>query len=279
MSAFDTLREDLKQSLRQFTKSPGFTFAAVAALTLGIGVNTAIFSVVNAVLLKPIGLPDPDRVVLLMNVGPNGSGGGSSPAKLQHFAAQTDAVRDVAGFRIGVASYTGGSFPEELASAQVTADFFRLVGAPVALGRTFTASEDAPGGGHVVVLSQAQWRSRFNGDPGIVGKSMQLNGQPHTIVGVLGDFDFREFEERPIQVWTPFQFEPASNNHAHYFQAVGRPAPGVSLADAQALIGRSAEVFRAKFPGQLTPKGSLSVTPVRDVLVRGAERTLLVLSG
>jgi hypothetical protein len=229
--AAETFREDLKQSLRQFAKTPGFTFAAIAALTLGIGVNTAIFSVVNAVLLKPLGLPDPDRVVLLMNVGPNGSGPGSSPAKLQHFAAQTDAVRDAAGFRIGVASYTGGSFPEELPSAQVTADFFRLVGAPVALGRTFTATEDTPGGGHVVVLSRSQWLSRFNGDPDIVGKSMQLNGQPHTIVGVIGDFDFREFEDSPIQVWTPFQFEPASDNHAHYFQAAARLAPGVSLAE------------------------------------------------
>jgi len=266
MPALDTFRADLKQSLRQFAKTPGFTLAALAALTLGIGANTAIFSVVNAVLLKPLGILDPDRVVLLLNTSPNGSGPGASATKLQHFQAQTDVVRDVAGFRTGVASFTGGSFPEELRYGQVTADFFRLVGVPAVLGRTFTAQEDTPGGGKVVVLGQEQWASRYQRDPAIVGKAMQLNGEPHTIVGVLGAIDFTEFGPQP-QVWMPFQFEPASSNHGHYFQAAGRLAPGVSLEDAQAAIARSADAFRLKFPDAMGPQSGLTVQPMGEVLV------------
>src|SRR5215203_5342851 len=128
---------DLKQSLRMFRQSPAFTLAAVAALTLGIGVNTAIFSVVNAVLLKPVSFPDPDRLVVLMTTSPGGNGSGGSPAKFQHFREQSTVVQDVAAYRTGVVNYTGGSMPEQLRSAQVSSDFFRLFGAPILRGRTF----------------------------------------------------------------------------------------------------------------------------------------------
>src|SRR5689334_14989231 len=127
---------DLKQSLRMFAQSPAFTLAAVAALTLGIGANTAIFSVVNAVLLKPVAVPDPDRVVVFINTSPRGPGGpAASPAKFAHYQRQTDIVQDVSAFNTGVMNYTGGNFPEQLKSARVSADFLKLVGAPVLLGR------------------------------------------------------------------------------------------------------------------------------------------------
>src|SRR5215210_4564115 len=132
---------DLKQSLRMFAQSPAFTLAAIAALTLGIGANTAIFSVVNAVLLKPVAVPDADRVVVFMNLSPRGTGAASSPAKFMHYRAQDQVVQDVSAFNTGVMNYTGGSFPEQLRSGRVSADFFKLVGAPVLLGRTFTAEE------------------------------------------------------------------------------------------------------------------------------------------
>ena len=112
----ETLLQDVKHSLRMFRQSPGFTAAAVAALTLGIGANTAIFSVVNAVLLKPAPFPDPDRLVLFMNTSPQGSGAGASPAKFQHWREQTSVVQDVAAFRTGVVNLTGGGFPEQLQS-------------------------------------------------------------------------------------------------------------------------------------------------------------------
>src|SRR5580765_7615561 len=106
--------KDLKHSLRMFAQSPAFTLAAVAAMTLGIGANTAIFSVVNAVLLRPVGVPDPDRVVVFMNVTPRGSGQAASPAKFQHYRQQTGIVENVSAFNTGVVNFTGGAFPEQL---------------------------------------------------------------------------------------------------------------------------------------------------------------------
>jgi len=194
----DSFVRDLKQSLRMFAQSPAFAFAAVAALTLGIGANTAIFSVVNAVLLKPVGVPDPDRVVVFINTGPRGPGGpAASPAKFMHYKRQTEIVQDVSAFNTGVMNYTGGNFPEQLKSAKVSADFLKLVGAPFLQGRNFTADEDLPQGPKVAVISRSLWESRFNGDSGVVGKSISLGGEPYTIVGVLNDFDFREYGPTP----------------------------------------------------------------------------------
>src|SRR3954464_8129542 len=206
---FEAFLKDLKHSLRMFLQSPAFTLAAVAALTLGIGANTAIFSVVNAVLLKPVAVADPDRVVVFINVGPNGPGGpAASPAKFAHYRQQTEVVQDVSAMNTGgVVNYTGGTFPEQLKAGHVSADFFKLTGAPVLLGRTFTAEEDLPNGPRVTVIDRSLWETRFSADPNIVGKSISLGGEPHTIVGVLGRFDFREFGPTP-QVWLPYQFDP-----------------------------------------------------------------------
>src|SRR5262245_8152966 len=145
--------QDLKQSVRIFIKNPAFTLAALAALALGIGATTAIFSVVNAVLLRPLSMADADRVVMFMNTSPQGSGGGASPTKFNHYRQQSDVVDAVSAFRPGVVNYTGGGAPEQLRLGQVSADFFRLFSAPVTLGRTFNREEDLPGGPKAVVLS------------------------------------------------------------------------------------------------------------------------------
>ena len=275
----ETFIRDLKQSLRMFAQSPAFTLAAVAALTLGIGANTAIFSVVNAVLLKPVAMPDPDRVVVFMNVSPRGSGPAASPAKFAHYQQQTDVVQDVSAFNTGVVNYTGGTFPEQLRSGRVSASFFKLVGAPVLLGRTFTADEDTPQGPRVTVISRRLWETRFNADPNIVGKAMGIGGEPYTIVGVLDTFDFREFGPTP-QVWTLFQFDPNTRDQGHYFQVMGRLKPGVTLQQANARLQASAAQFRAKFPTALGPQNTFGVETVRDVLVRGqVKQSLLVLTG
>ena len=273
----DTLFKDLKHSFRMFAQTPAFTLAAVAALTLGIGVNTAIFSVVNAVMLTPLKLPDPDRVVMLMNVSPQGSGPAGSPAKFMHWRGQTDVLQDVSAYTGGAMNYTGGEFPEQLQSGRVSADFFKLLGARFAVGRTFSADEDLPNAPKVVVLSKPLWQSRFGSDPQVTSKTMPLNGEPYTIVGVLDDFEFAEFDVVP-QVWTLWQFDPNTRETGHYFRVAGRLKPGVSLDQANARLAASAAAFRAKFPtfGQ---NASFGVERLSDVLVRGVRTSFLVMAG
>jgi len=272
------LRKDLVHALRMFASSPAFTLAAVAALTLGIGANTAIFSVVNTVLLEPAPFPEPDRLVIFMNTFPQGSGPAASPAKFQHYRQQGAVVQDVAAFRTGVVNYTGGTFPEQLRSGQVSARFFTLFGAPVLRGRTFSVEEDRPGAARVVVLSRSFWASRFNDAEDLIGTTISLGGEPHTIIGILGDFSFEDFGRTP-QVWTPFQLDPNSADQGHYFQAAGRLKPGVTLEQAQARLQQSAEEYRSRYPGAIGPNNGFTVQPIRDVLVRNVRSSLLVLGG
>lgn len=273
----DAFLKDLKQSLRMFAKRPAFTLAAVAALTLGIGVNTAVFSVVNAVLLRPVAFPDPDRLVIFMNTSPQGSGPAASPAKFEHYRAQTSVVQQVSAFNLGVVNFTGGSSPEQLKSGRVSADFFRLFGAPMLVGRSFTADEDRPGGEKVVVLDRAFWVTRFNSDPTVVGRRISLSDEAYTVVGVLGAFHFEDFGATP-QVWLPFQLDPNTTDQGHYFQVAGRLRPGVTLGQAQAQLRLSADAYRRKFPNALGPTNSFSVEPVGDVLVRNVRSSLIVLA-
>ena len=275
----EALLKDLRYSIRIFRQSPGFAWAAVAALALGIGANTAIFSVVDAVMLKPVAFQDPDRIVMFLNTSPQGSGPAASPAKFQHYRAQTSVVQDVAAFRTGVVNYTGGSFPEQLRSGQVSADFFRLLGAPILRGRTFSAEEDSPKGPHVVVLSAQLWQRRFQSDPDIVGRTISLSGDPCTVIGVLGaGFDVQEFGPAP-EVWVPFQLDPNTNDQGHYFRAMGRLKPGVALEQGKARMQASAAEFKQKFPTALQPNNSFSIQPLREAVVSNVRSSLLVLVG
>jgi len=260
-------------------KTPGFTIVAILTLAIGIGANAAIFSVVNAVLLKPVPFPDPDRLVMFMNTFPQGSGNGASPAKFQHWRAQTRVVQDVAAFRNNIVNFTGGGVPEQLTAGEVTADYFRLLGAPVFRGRTFLPEEAVPGGEHVVVLSHSLWRRRFASDPSVLGKTMLLSGDPHTIVGILGpSFDVGEFSTPP-DIWIPFQIDPNTTDQGHYFSAAGRLKPGVTLEQAKAELDRSSAEFKRKFPRSLDEKESFSVTPFQEAFVKDVRQTLLVLLG
>jgi putative ABC transport system permease protein len=275
----DTFLQDVKQSLRMFRHSPGFTAAAIAALTLGIGTNTAIFSVVDSVLLKPAPFPDPERLVMFMNASPRGSGGAASPTKFQHWREQTSVVQDVAAFRTGVANLTGSAFPEQVQSAQVSADFFRLFGAAPFRGRTFTAEEDLPHGDKVAVLSHGFWTRRFAADPDMIGKKISLGGDPYVVIGILApDFDFRDFG-LPPDVWTPFQLDPHPTDQGHYFSAAGRLKPGVTMAQAQARLKMSADDFRRKYPGVMQGNQWFTVQPIREAMVGNVRSSLLVLLG
>ncbi|HYW44975.1 MAG TPA: ABC transporter permease [Bryobacteraceae bacterium] len=274
-----TFLQDVKHSLRLFRQSPGFTAAAVAALTLGIGTNTAIFSVVDSVLLKPAAFPDPDRLVLFMNTSPQGSGPGASPTKFQHWREQTTVVQDVAAFRTGVVNLTGSGFPEQLKSAQVSSDYFRLFGAIPFVGRTFTPQEDLPHGDKVVVLSHGFWSRRFGADPHMIGKTISLGGDPYVVIGILSPgFDFRDFGPPP-DVWVPFQLDPNPTDQGHYFLAAGRLKPGVTLAQAKARLKLSAEDFRRKYPNALGKNQGFGVDPIREALVSNVRSSLLVLVG
>jgi putative ABC transport system permease protein len=276
--SMESFFRDLRQSLRMFAASPAFTLAAIAALTLGIGANTAIFSVVNAILLKPVAIPDAERVVVFMNVSPNGAGPAASPAKFNHYREQSEVVQDISAFNTGVMNFTGSGFPEQLRSGRVSADFFRLTTPPFVAGRGFLPEEDVPNGPLVTVISRRLWETRFNADPNVVGGSISLGGEPYTIVGVLGDFDFREFGPTP-QVWVPFQFDPNSTDQGHYFQVMGRLKPGVTLEQADARLGASAADFRTKFPTAIGPQNSFGVRGLREVLVGPQTRQSLLVYG
>ena len=271
--------KDLTHSLRMFRQSPGFTMAAIAALALGIGANTAIFSVVNTVLLKPLTYPDPDRIVQFLLTSPGGSGQYASVPKFALWKEQTKVFQDVAAYdRSGPGlNVTGGAFPEQLKGIHVTADYFRLFGAEVERGRTFTAEEDQPHGPHVIVISDSLWKRRYGADPDLVGKSIELGGEPHTVVGIISP-SFR-FDPSP-DVWLPFQFDLATNDQAHYFTAAGRLKPGVTLEQAKAQLKLTAEEFRRKFPaGDLGPQDGFSVQPLQDAIVGDVRQSLLVLVG
>ncbi len=185
--------KDLRQSLRMFWQSRGFTAAAVAALALGIGANTAIFSVVNAVLLKPVPFPDPDRLVMLQTTSPQGVNGGGSPAKFMHYREQSQVLRDVAAFNTGVVNYTGGAFPEQLRSGRVSADFFRLFGAPVLAAARSAPRRIARTATRSSCSAIGVWAARFDSDPDVIGKTISLSGNPYTVIGVIDpSVDFQE---------------------------------------------------------------------------------------
>ena len=261
MPMFDTLAGDLRLAVRTLVKSPAFSLAALAALTLGIGVNTAIFSVVNAVLLRPLPYPDPDRIVYFTTVGPQGQFAGASPAKFAHFRAQSEVTRHAAAFTTTLVNLTEGSFPEQLRSARVSADFFTLFGVTTAAGRTFTADEDRPGGDRVAVLSHGLWATKYAADPSIVGRAIALDGQPYTVVGVLDEMRLDDVLQESPQLFLPFQLDTTAGDHAHYFQTAGRLLPGVSVEQAQARLQTSAADFRARFgaaPSVPTPASASS---------------------
>ena len=269
--------QDVKYSLRVLRQQPAFTIAAIAALALGIGATTAVFSVVNAILLRPFPYPEPARIVMFMNTSPNGSGPGASPAKFAHWSRQTDVVQDAAAFRNVTVNYTGGDVPEQVTSGNVSKGFFRLWGASAMLGRTFSDEEDRPNGPRVAVLSYGWWSRRFGADPGIVGKTISLSGEPYVVIGVIArDFDPSEFIDTP-DVWTAFQIDPNTADQAHYFRAGGRLKPGVTLTQAQARLAASAADFRQRFPRSIGPNSGFSVDQIQNVFIRNSQSLMGVL--
>src|SRR5215216_1502598 len=177
----ETLSQDLRYSVRMLSKKPGFTALAVIALTLGIGANTAIFSVVNAVLLRPLPYENPERLVMVWGNTPQSARNSNSPADFIDYKEQNQVFEQIAAFNAGSFTLTGGDEPEQIRGARVSADFFSALDVKPSAGRTFLDEDDRPGAARVVVLSQQLWQRRFNSDQNIIGNSVTLNGQSFTI--------------------------------------------------------------------------------------------------
>lgn len=270
---------DVRYALRTLARAPAFTATAVAALALGIGANTAIFSVIDAVLLKPLAYPGAGRIVLFFQTTPGGPAYGASAAKFNVLRRHAAAFLDVSAYEYRGAglNLTGGAYPEQIHGIRVSADYFPLFGVPFAQGRAFTADEDRPNGPRVAVLSYGLWLRRFAADPRIAGKTISLSGVPYTVVGVAGP-GFNTELDPPPDVWLPFQIDPASTDHAQYFNVVARLKPGVTLPVATAQLQSAADEFRRVFPNIMGPRDGFGIQPFLDAIVSGARPALLVLA-
>ena len=287
----DAFLTDLKHSVRMLLKAPSFTIAALAALTLGMAANTAIFSVVNTVVLKPFAYPDPERIVMFQNTLRDLRFGSTAPTEFNWWLQQSQSFQDVSAYDFSVANWTGESFPEQIPAMHASADFLRLCGATAVLGRTFTAGDDLPNAPKTVVLAYAFWQRQFGGDPHVVGRRMTLNGERHEIIGVVGPlFQNGQITERstlsgdievdePPDVYLPFQIDPNSASHGHFFNVAGRLKPGVTLAAANAQLQASYQGYARKWPGDDYPGRGFGVQTLQDAIVRGVRNPLLILLG
>jgi predicted permease len=278
----EILLQDVRYAGRMLRRSPGFAATAISALALGIGANTAIFTVVNTVLLQPLAYPEPDRLVQLELSSPQGNGNITSIPKFIIWREQTQVFQDVAAYDLGGpgVNLTGGDRPEQLKGVHVSAEFFRLFGARVVAGRTFSAEEDRPGGPPLAVIAGGLWRRRFGSDLNLVGKSIDLGGEPFTVIGIL---EPTFTSDPPADIYLPLKADPNSTDQAHYLRAAARLKPGVTLEKAKAAMKVAAEQFNRKFAAaagaQLGPRGSFTAEPLRDTIVGDVRKALLVLLG
>ena len=276
----EDLWRDLRFVLRSLAKTPGFTAIALIVIAVGIGVNTAVFSVINTVLLKPLTYPDPQSLVQLLNTNPrfpNPQPGANVPT-FNIWHQQTSIFDKVAGFDFGGAglNLTGGDHPLQVQAIHVTGDFFAMLGAPVIAGRTFTAAEDSPNGGRVVVLSYGLWKTRFGGRSDIVGRSIQIDGAPYLVVGIIG----KGFVTEAVgDLWLPFQFDLTSHDMAHYFAVAARLKPGVTLQQANAQLKLAVDQFNREYPGGLGPQDGFAVGSLQESIIGDSRQPLLVLLG
>jgi len=273
----ENLLQDVRFAGRTLRRSPAFMFTGILALALGIGANTAIFTVVNTVLLQPLAYPEPERLVQLELSSPQGNGNITSIPKFNVWREQTQVFQDVAAYDLGGPgiNLTGSDRPEQLKGIHVSAGFFRVFGARLAAGRTFSADEDRPGGPAIVVVSGGLWRRRFGADPNFVGRSITLGDEPYTVTGVLNS-SFTS--DPPADIYLPLRADPNSSDQAHYLHATARLKPGVTLDQAKAAMKQAAEEFKRKFPGA-NPQESFTAEPLRDTVVGDVRKSLLVLVG
>jgi putative ABC transport system permease protein len=276
------LLQDFRYALRQFRKSPGFAAVAVITLALGIGFNTAIFSVVNAVLLRPLAFADASRLVRIWHVPPEKSFPGMttfpvSAANYLDWERQTQVFDHMAIYSYHGFTVTGGDKPEQLSAGAVSSGFFATLGVQPLLGRVLSPEEDQPGRSHVVVLSYRLWREHFGGNPDIVGHDINLDGQPYLVAGVMpASFQFPDF----AKMWTPMAWtdQERAVRGEHHSIVIARLKPGVELKQAQAEMDTISGRLQQLYPDDDKGWGAV-VVPLQEDMVSDVRPALLVLLG
>jgi len=268
---------DVRYAVRTMRREPGFALVAVLTLALGTGANAAIFSVVNAVVLRPLRAPDASRLVrFITTIGATST----SIAGAQTFDAwrqQTDVVEEVSAHRLEYVNLAEGSGPEQIAVARVTAGFFRLFRAPIAVGRVFLDAEDRAGGPRVAVLSHTLWTRRFDRDPRVAGRQIALGSVAYTIVGVLAPgFDTEQFAAPP-DVWVPFQLDVTRIDGGNLFTVSGRLAGRTSLAAANAQLAVAAAARQANAAPR-SARTTWTVEPLQDAMIGDVRSSLALLA-
>ena len=280
----------LKQMFRRLWRAPMFTFIAVLTLALGIGANTAIFSVLEGVLLKPLPYPDPDRLVGLCatapGIGDNDPEPFFSPAIYFTYLEQSRTFESLGAYRDGRVSVIGVAEPEQVQALGVTYGLLPMLGAQPALGRLFSAKDDSPGSPETIILSYGYWQRRFRGDPSIIGRHLQIDGKSPQVIGVMrSEFRFLDID---AEILRPFQFDRAKAHFGNFaYSGVARLRPGVTLSQANADAARMMAISSRSFapsPGdtvklfeewRLTP----ALRPFKQEMTGDLGRTLWVLMG
>ena len=275
-----TLWQDLRYGARMLRKHPGFTLIAVATLALGIGANATIFSLANAVLLRPLPIAEPERVMSFYSVAPDGTRAGRfSWLDFADYRAQSDAFAGLSA-QMQTLLMLGASEQAEPIFGEVSdGNYFTLLGVKVALGRTFTAADDQTGAPRVAVISYSLWQRRFAGDPAVVGQTIHLNGQPFTIIGVLQEGYTGTRVVPPVEAWVPLQQSGAwlgadwqTNRGSAALQVIGRLQPGISRAQAQASLQLITQRLTQTYPA--TNKAT-RIEIERTSLTEGRRRTMV----
>ena len=275
------LISDLRYAVRMLAKTPGYTAVALVTLALAIGANTAIFSVVNSLLIQPLPFSEPEELVQLQRYFPQeGQQGGSlSIPKYVYWQERGGGVFESvtaydnlgSGFNL-----VGDGTPERVIGSRVTHEFLSVFGVEPAIGRDFLPEEDRPGAGRVVILGHSLWRNRFGADRSLIGRVVVLNGEPYTVVGVAPEW-FRY--PAKVELWTPFAMDRASQDKGHYFEATARLRDGVTLEQAKAAMGVLGRQFIASHPDHGPEGETATLETLRDRLYGPLRPVLLVLLG
>jgi len=277
-----TLIEDVRYGLRMLRKNPGFTAIALLTLALGIGANTAVFSIVNGVLLNPLPFPDPDKLVVLFESKPNFKEGSISYPNFLDWQRGNHAFSSIAAYRPDSFSLTGDREPQQVQGKMVSADFFSILGVNPLMGRAFTAQEDQLGAGRVVLISSGFWKRKLGSSPDVLSRRIVLDGEGYTIIGVIPvGFhltlpNFRDDSEVyvPIGQWNYPDFRDRS--HALGMKGIGRLKPGVTLAQARADMDSVTQNLAAAFPQADAGEGA-TLVPLKQKMTGDIEPFLLVL--
>jgi putative ABC transport system permease protein len=281
----DALLQDLRFAFRGLRRSPGFTTAAVLCLALGIGANTAVFSVLNSVLLRPLPFKDPERIVVVWGqmLSDDMRELPASGAEFLDYREQVKSFSEVAAVINRYINLTGQDTPERLVAARVSANLFPLLGVEPALGRTFLPEEDKFGNEKVVLLSHGLWRRRFGGDPGILGRKLTLSEEPYTVVGVMPPsfrFKIGMFDH---DLWIPIaiHLEKLPPRSFRGLEVVARLKPGVSLEQAEAEIDALAASFQRDYPEVYDAESGwgIDLVPLQDQIVGDSRPALILLMG